>query len=87
MTHSYTHIVHRDSDTRSVSIEVNHSTGLPRDPHVSTSMSRTGFHATVYFNDIQQLQDYVNECRVVLDQWMTESLLASSIVAESPATK
>ena len=87
MTHSYTHIVHRDSDTRSVSIEVRPSADLARDPHVSTSMSRTGFHATVYFNNIQQLADYVNECRVVLDDWMVDELTKSSIVAEAPSTK
>ena len=87
MTHTYTHMVHRDSGTRSVSIDVSHSTDLPRDPHVSTSMSRIGFAATVYFNNIQQLADYVNECRVVLDDWMVDELTKSSIVAEAPSTK
>lgn len=80
-------MVHRNSNTRSVSIEVRSSTDKPRDPHVTTSMSRTGFHATVYFNDIQQLQDYVNECRVVLDGWMVDELTKSSIVAKAPSTK
>jgi hypothetical protein len=73
--------------TRSISIDISHEVGVYNQPNVSHSSLSSGFTSTIFFKTVEQLQDYVNECRLALDDWMVEELTKSSIVAEAPSTK
>ena len=77
MTYKVSHMVHRlgnaeTTATRSVTVEVGNADN--GEPHVTMSAAKQGFNTTIFFKTAQQLQDYVNECRAVLDEWLTEDM-------------
>jgi hypothetical protein len=79
MTYKVSHMVHtkqmnESSPTRSISLDITPVTQSAADPFISGSYSVTGISTTIYFKTVEQLQDYVNECRLVLGEWIVESM-------------
>ena len=77
MTYKVSHMVHskhsnQPTATRSIAVDVGNADY--GEPHVTVSASKHGFNATIFFATAQQLQDYVNECRAALDEWITEDM-------------
>jgi len=84
MTYKFSHMIHRLGNTeatrtRSITVEVLHQVGVHGEPHANSSSSNQGFNTTIFFKTVEQFQDYVNECRAVLDEWLVESMENSTM--------